>query len=89
MYGRAFDSTNPWHSSLRSWALIPYIDLVNHAGHPNGGYQDSKSNSNPSGDGPFTAEATDCQRYGTVFGVFDPVSPAFLDCITTARMHVR
>ena len=32
VYGRAFDSTNPWHSNLRSWALIPYIDLVNHAG---------------------------------------------------------
>jgi len=58
MYGRAFDATHPTDPDLRTWALIPVIDLVNHQGYPDGGYGDSE------GPGPFTAEATTCVRHG-------------------------
>eukprot|EP00040_Diaphanoeca_grandis_P004637 m.29568 g.29568 ORF g.29568 m.29568 type:complete len:622 (-) comp16120_c0_seq1:128-1993(-) len=58
VYGRAFDAQHPTDPQLRTWALIPVIDLVNHQGYPDGGYGDSD------GPGPFTAEATTCVRHG-------------------------
>lgn len=64
MYGRAFDATHVSRKHIRTWAMIPYIDLVNHGSYTVGGYGDSKSDSNPTAEGPFVATTTECQLDG-------------------------
>lgn len=61
VWGRAFDSSaqDPVKKDRRTWAMIPFADLVNHGSHIESFYGDSN------GKGPFKCWATQCMTEGS------------------------